>query len=223
MIRQRWWALSAVAASMGEWFLLLWVMLAATPVLLHGQQRRLQSPSRSSAGATARYTIGSGRLSLQARVSLFNQLAGTALDATALAEPVRLSVSQPNHLGRVFVNAIRTSAYSGSSVTGEEEVWIIGSNAQINVIVARGLLTRPALVDCLAKARHTESTATDAIAVRIVQGTSYQIIPVGQTPGHLVAVLLPPDPSESQGSLQILPNSPKDEVLLYSCEVSLPK
>jgi hypothetical protein len=187
-----------------------------------GQQRHLQSPSRS-ARATARYTIGSAQLSLQSRVSLFNQLAGTALDATALAEPVRLSVSQPNHLGRVFVNAIRTSAYSGSPVTGEEEVWIIGSTAQINVIVARGLLTRPALVDCLAKARHTESTATDAIAVRIVQGSSYQIVPVGQTPGHLVAVLLPPDPSESQGSLQILPNSPKDEVLLYSCEVSLPK
>jgi len=196
---------------------LIWATFATIAVGIvpaSGQQRRLRVPVTS----TVRYRPAETPLTTADRITLLGQITGAAQNATALAEPVRLSVKHPDQAGRIFMDALYVSAYSGG-IDGVE-AWDLERGApNLRLFILAGVITKPALVDCLVQGRPLSST-TYPMSVRFEQqGSSSQKIPITAEVGHAITLVAPPV-GNARSMMTISRQNPDYELFIYYCEVT---
>jgi hypothetical protein len=193
-----------------------------------GQQRRMPQPATTP----VRYRPDRTPLSMPERVTMLTQLTGTALNATALASPVRLTVSHPNHLDRVFVRTYYVVAFPSIPESAADDYWDLRQvtqfeTAMIQLNAGRGVAIRPVLVDCLVSGQltgQTDSRPQLTVDTQASDGSFLtQVVDVPAQAGHLMTVMWPPPPAVYQGSVRIRLTHANTSVRIHYCEMTEPK
>jgi hypothetical protein len=183
--------------------------------------RRTSSPTsavRVMAGS-ARGVSATTSLSPEQKLSVLQDALGPVPDAAALSTPVLLTVTQPSHADRIYVSTQSTDAHSFPK---EDVRWTLhprlGSN--MVVLVTRGVMTKPVLVDCAVSAQGG-AAGVARLQVDKGKGGTLSVITVKGSNQHLATVLLPSDAGDDVAAvgIKVLENSPGG-LEVHRCEVT---